>query len=80
MSPDVVRIRFNFDEDWSGDPAIFFRVLLSDEARDERRHELTREVRSRLDERLDFRAMGLFAYYNFRTLSEQAEMQDEAWA
>ena len=29
---EVVRIRHSFDEDWSGDPAIFFRVVLSDDA------------------------------------------------
>jgi hypothetical protein len=29
---EVVRIRYSVGHDWSGDPAIFFRVLLSDTA------------------------------------------------
>jgi hypothetical protein len=29
---EVVRIRHSFGEDWSGDPAIYFRIVLSDEA------------------------------------------------
>ncbi len=32
LAPDVVRIRLNIAQDWSGDPAIYFRVILSDEA------------------------------------------------
>jgi hypothetical protein len=32
LVPDVVRIRFTEAQDWSGDPAIYFRVTLSDEA------------------------------------------------
>ena len=32
LAPDVVRIRFNVGEDWTGDPALFFRVVLTDKA------------------------------------------------
>ena len=32
LAPDVVRIRYSFSEDWSGDPAVYFRVGLRDEA------------------------------------------------
>ena len=32
LAPDVVRIRYSLGEDWTGDPSIFFRVLLTDEA------------------------------------------------
>jgi hypothetical protein len=79
MAPDVVRIRYDLAEDWSGDPAIFFRVLLSDEAAKTRLREVAKEVVRRLDELVDFRAMGLFAYHNFRTVSEQAVLREEAW-
>jgi hypothetical protein len=30
LKPDVVRIRYDIGEDWSGQWAIFFRVVLSD--------------------------------------------------
>ena len=29
LAPDVVRIRLNISQDWSNDPAIYFRVILS---------------------------------------------------
>ena len=32
LTPDVVHIRYEIGTDWSGDWAVFFRVLLSDEA------------------------------------------------
>ena len=40
LAPDVVRIRYDIGEDWSGQWAIFFRVVLTDEAA--RRHGETR--------------------------------------
>jgi len=80
MTPDVVHIRFNIDRDWSGDWAIFFRVLLSDEAGKRGLPEVANQVRWQLSERLDFDSMGLFAYYNFRTVSEQEALREESWA
>ena len=82
LAPDVVRIRYNIDQDWSGDWAVYFRVLVSDEAaasRD-RAKQLTAEVVRRLDNRIDFASMGVIAYYNFRSVSEQAYLREEAWA
>jgi len=32
LSPSVKKIRFDIGQDWSGQWAIFFRVLLSDDA------------------------------------------------
>ena len=32
LASDVVRIRYNLAEDWSGDVAVFFRVVLKDSA------------------------------------------------
>jgi hypothetical protein len=81
LAPDVVHIRYDIGQDWSGDWAIFFRVVLSDDASNAPRlHEGAREVVSRLAECLDFSSMGLFAYHNFRSVSEQAVLREEAWA
>jgi hypothetical protein len=66
LAADVVQIRYDIDQDRSGDYAIFFRVLLTDEASKKRLPEVTSEVVSRLDERLDFRNLGVIAYHNFR--------------
>jgi hypothetical protein len=80
LAPDVVHIRYDIGRDWSGDWAIFFRVLLSDEASKTRLREVATQVVWRLAERLDFPSMGLFPYHNFRSVSEQAVLQEEAWA
>jgi len=80
LAPDVVHIRYDIDRDWSGDWAIFFRVLLSDDASKNRLSEVATQVVWRLSERLDFLSMGLFPYHNFRSESEQAALREEAWA
>ena len=80
LSPDVVHIRYDIGRDWSGDRAIFFRVLLSDEASRTRLRDVTTQVVWRLAERLDFPSMGLFPYHNFRNVSEQDVLREEAWA
>jgi hypothetical protein len=81
LSPDVVHIRYDIAQDWSGDWAVFFRVVLSDEAsRPPRLREIAAEVVARLAERLDFSSMGLLSYHNFRNVSEQAALREEAWA
>jgi hypothetical protein len=49
LAPDVVRIRLNISQDWSNDPAIYFRVILSDEAsRGDRLADVAARVRSKL--------------------------------
>jgi hypothetical protein len=80
LAPDVVHIRYDIGQDWSGDWAIFFRVVLSDDASRTRLHEVATKVVHRLADRLDFSSMGLFAYHNFRSVSEQAVLREEAWA
>jgi hypothetical protein len=80
LAPDVVQIRYDIGTDWSGDWAIFFRVLLSDEASRARLRDVATQVVWRLDERLDFPSMGLFPYHNFRSVSEQDVLREEAWA
>jgi len=80
MAPDVVHIRFEIGDDWSGDAAIFFRVLLSDDASRARLRAVTKQVAVGLAQRLDFDSMGLRAYHNFRSVSEQNALREEAWA
>jgi hypothetical protein len=79
LKPDVVHIRYEIGQDWSGDWAIFFRVVLSDEASQKRLRDVATKVVWRLAERLDFPALDVFPYHNFRSVSEQAVLQEEAW-
>ena len=80
LAPDVVHIRYDINQDWSGDWAIFFRVVLSDEASRARLREAATKVVRELADRLDYSSMGLFPYYNFRSVSEQAALREETWA
>jgi len=80
LSPDVARIRYDIGEDWSGQWAIFFRIVLSDEAARRRLRDIATKVVWGLARRLDFPGMGVFPYHNFRSVSEQARLQEEAWA
>jgi hypothetical protein len=79
LAPDVVHIRYEIGQDWSGQWAIFFRVVLSDEASGEKLRPVATQVVWHLAERLDFPALGVFPYHNFRSASEQAALREEAW-
>src|SRR3954453_2609963 len=80
LAPDVVRIRYEIGEDWSGQWAIFFRVVLTDDAARRGLREVATRVVRGLARQLDFPAMGVFPYHNFRSVSEQAALQEPAWA
>jgi|SRR5271155_3216376 len=78
--PDVVRIRYEIGEDWSGQWAIFFRVVLTDDAARRRLRETAAKVVRGLERELDFPGMGVSPFHNFRSVSEQAMLQEPAWA
>ncbi|MFN7924246.1 MAG: hypothetical protein U0Q16_29360 [Bryobacteraceae bacterium] len=80
LAPNVVRIRYEIAKDWSDQWAIFFRIVLSDDAAKFRIRDLRRQVVEGLARSLDFTAMGVLAYHNFRSASEQAALQEPAWA
>ena len=80
LAPDVVRIRYEIGEDWSGQWAIFFRVVLSDDAAKRRLRDIAGKVVWGLAGQLDFPGMGVFPYHNFRSASEQEALQEPAWA
>jgi hypothetical protein len=80
LAPDVVRIRLSSKPDWSGDPAIYFRVILSDEAsRKERLPETAARVRTAIFDELDLASLDRIPYFKFRSESEQAVLREQAW-
>ena len=80
LAPDVVRIRFNVAQDWSKHPAMYFRVILSDEAsRPERLADVTSKVSGRLFDELGLANLDHIPYFKFRNQSEQAKLQEKAW-
>jgi hypothetical protein len=81
LRPDVERVRYDIEQDWSGDWGIFFRVTLSDDASSPRRlRQVASKVVESMSEGLDFPSLGVFAYYNFRSAAGQKELREEAWA
>jgi hypothetical protein len=81
MSPAVRRIRYEIGQDWSGEWAIFFRVLLSDDASKPRNlRKIGPKIVWRMSELPDLPGLGLFPYFDFRSETEQALVQEPAWA
>ena len=81
LSPDVVRIRYTLGEDWSGEDAVFFRVVLKDSASERSQlRTVARRVEETVVREVQPRGMGLEAYFNFRSESEQTKLREEAWA
>jgi hypothetical protein len=81
FAPDVVRIRYHSGFDWNGDPAVFFRILLSDAAsRRENLGHITESVHRELsDEFLRLGDSEYFPYTTFRSKSEQDNLKDPQW-
>jgi len=82
LRPEVQRIRYTIGEDWSGDPAVFFRIVISEDfsSRDQIR-KVSSHVKTTLREQIEpVEQWGVRPYFNFRSQSEQAVLQDEAWA
>jgi hypothetical protein len=78
--PDVRRIRFDVGRtDWSGDDAVYFRILISDDAARTRLRETMAKVVSMLESILNLETMGVHAYYNVRSESEQAALREKSW-
>lgn len=79
LEPDVTRIVLNAEPDWSGDPALYIRVLISDEAGKERLNEVTARARLVIAEELGLENLDRIPYFKFRGVSEQAKLQEKAW-
>ena len=81
LGPDVVTLRYSLDKDWTDDPAIYFRVVLSDQAgKRDRLRESARRVTSIIEQHLEpVEQWGLLYYFNFRSQSEQEALKDKDW-
>jgi hypothetical protein len=79
--PGVVNLRYTVDDDWSGDPAIFFWITLSDQAADPKSlPQTTRHIIDVITQKLDPAGQwGRIPYFNFRSQSEQAKLKEEVF-
>ena len=81
LSPDVVRIRYSLGSDWTGDPSVFFRIVLSDDASSKAHlSETAQRVALTILNEVKAEEVGLHPYFNFRSLSEQSQLKEPAWA
>jgi hypothetical protein len=72
LSPAVQHIRYEIAPDWSGQ---------SDDASNTMNlREIAPRVMWRMSEKLDLPNLGLFPYFDFRSQSEQAKLNEPAWA
>ncbi len=78
----VVRIRHTLDYDSTGDPAVYFRVIMPDSSLTRDKFlEATRYVSFVIEQELQPQEQwGVFPYFRFRSQSEQEAMQEPAWA
>jgi hypothetical protein len=65
---------------WTGAPAIFFRIVLSDNACRNHLRQTSQRVAATVFQKVKPVELGLQPYFNFRSVSEQADLQEEAWA
>jgi hypothetical protein len=73
LGPEVVQVTYRFDEDSTGDPSIYFRIVLTDAAA---KVEILTDTTGRIintlfDEIRPIENWGLNAYFSFATQSEQ---------
>jgi hypothetical protein len=81
LGREVVNWRYTIDNDWSGEPAIFFWITLSDDAADRAvLSQNSRRITELITQQLDpIGQWGLIPYFNFRSQSEQALLQEEVF-
>ncbi len=82
LHPSVVRIRYTLGHDWAGDPAVFFRIILSDDAsKRDRLLSAANDVSAAIEQRIEpLEQWGVLPYFSFRSQSEQAQLNEPAWA
>ena len=77
---EVVGIRFSVGDDWSGDPAIYFRVLLTETAsRRDVIGEIAHRVSRVLSDIVFLDSPDYYPYVNYRSESEQMKLKDPEW-
>ena len=79
---EVVRVRHSVGVDSTGEPAIFFRIVLTDSAsKADVLAEITARVSATLfDEVRPHENWGLIPYFSFRSKSEQDKRNEPEWA
>jgi len=81
LGPEVVHVAYRLGPDSTGEPSLFFRILLADAyIREETIADLTRRISAALfDATRPLDNWGLRPYFNFRSKSDQDRRGDPDW-
>ena len=81
LGPDVVSLQYALGDDWSGDPSIFFRIVLSERASQrDQMFRSTNELETTLVQHIQpYERWGVLHYFSYRSPSEHARLKDAQW-
>jgi hypothetical protein len=81
LPPAVVHLEYVLGEDWTGEPSIFFTIVLSDQAaKQDRLYKLTSEIRDVIVQHLEpLEQWDVLPYFSYRSQAEHAVLQEEPW-
>lgn len=81
LGPEVAHLAYRIGPDTTGEPSIFFRILLADSyIREDTIADLTRRIATvLLDSVRPIENWGLRPYFNYRSTSEQVRRPDPDW-
>jgi hypothetical protein len=81
LGPDVVDLTYSLGRDWSGEPPVFFRIVLSDLAsRRDRLYKSTSEIEHAIVQRLEpLEQWDVLPYFSYRSQAEQGVLQGKPW-
>jgi hypothetical protein len=80
LAGDVVHVYYEIGLDLIGNPSIFFKVVLTDQAsRPGKLRDVAQRVALKLMNEVKTDQEGVHAYFNFRSRSEQEKMKDPTW-
>jgi hypothetical protein len=82
LRPHVIDLTFTLGNDWSGEPAVFFMVILSNAA-SQRDHLLktTNQVSNAIVQLVQpMEQWGVLPYFNFRSEAEQTKINQQSLA
>ena len=81
LGPEVVHVAYRLAPDSTGEPSLFFRILLADAyVGEDTIADLTRRIKTALfDAVRPVENWGLQPYFNFRSKSEQDRRLDPDW-
>jgi hypothetical protein len=79
---EVVHVAYSIGNDSTDEPAIFFRIVLTDAAsREDRLGDVAQHVESTLSNSIrPIENWGLTPYFSFRSFSEQSIRSDPEWS